>query len=161
MTEFTTRFAVPDDAVPIHRFLCVIAQPVLHAPIDPENSITEVMRVIAQDFAVLAEIDGEIVGSLGMKGVDWWYARKARFLTDRWFFVFPAARKMGVAAALLGQAGAVAHGSEMDMLINGHIKRRNAKVGRGVLFTKPQFIAAADIPEMDWDAVDRSVLMET
>lgn len=157
MTEFATRFAVLDDAIPLHRFLCVIAQPVLHAPIDPENSITEVVRVIAQDFAVLAEIDGEIVGSLGMVGVDWWYARKARFLTDRWLFAYPTVRKMGVAVAMLGMAGSVAQKSGMIMVINGHLRPRNKASGDGVLFSKPAVILP-DAPA-DWDEVDKSLVL--
>jgi hypothetical protein len=36
---FTIRCADQDDIIPVHRFLCLVAQPVLMAPIDAEDSI--------------------------------------------------------------------------------------------------------------------------
>lgn len=144
------RYASTDeDVIAIHRFLCLVGQPQLCAPIDALKSVTEINRVVHDrryGFAIIAEINGEIVGSLGIIGVDWWYA-KARFFTDRWLFVYPALANKGIGMAMIAEAGAIATAADMDLLINGKAVRRNRNAGRGLLFVSHHLIKPGERPE--------------
>lgn len=122
--------------------------PVLLAPIDAIESMRGVEEVVKEHAAIIAEIDGEIVGSLGLLSVRWWYAAEARFLTDRWFFCFPAVRNLGVGVLMLAEASALGTKTNQDVVINGHMRRRLAHVGRGVYFTHPVVIAPGEDPDL-------------
>lgn len=130
-----------EQCIELHKFLCVIAQPVLFAPIDPADSINEVLRVSEEGLSIVARCNGEIVGALGLTKACWWYNNQVEFLTDRWFFVYPQFANCGVGAGLLGEASAMAVGVGMDIVINGKLKRRAQAVGRGLLFSQPTVIS--------------------
>ncbi len=137
------RFAeTDDDVITIHKFLCVLAQPVLLCPIDAKKSVTEIFRIVhdrSYGFALMAEINGELVGSLGIICPDWWYGN-GRFFTDRWLFVFDALHNAGVGTALIAEAAAIATAADLDLIINGKPVKRNRAAGRGVYFQAHRLI---------------------
>jgi GNAT superfamily N-acetyltransferase len=160
LPEVTIRRAKGDDDIAaIHRFLCLVAHPAVRAraPIDPIKSVREIKRVVDTQWAVIAEINGELVGSLGLIKVDWWYAN-AEFLTERWLFTYPALWHRGVGPALLGYAGAVGTATGLKVIINGHVRMRGTRSDRcGIWFSKPVLIApGAD--EADIAAASAAVL---
>jgi hypothetical protein len=83
------------DVILIHRFLCGVAGPVLHCPINGEKSIAEVCRVVQDKdygFAFMAFEGTDLVGTIGAIFVPWWYGDD-HFFTDRWFFCLPGHRR--------------------------------------------------------------------
>lgn len=127
----------------IHKFVAVVATlgKVLFGEIDAKKSSDEIHRVVFDrkyGFALLAEIKGEIVGSIGLVGPEWWYNHD-NFFTDRWFFVYPVLHHRGIAAALEAQARATIP-EEIPLIINGKLKRRNKSVGGGVHFQTHRLI---------------------
>jgi hypothetical protein len=152
--DFTIRFAAGDEDVQrLFHFLVFVSIPKLLAPVNAIDAVNEVNRVVngvgtGDGFAVLAEIGTEIVGSLGIIKVPWWYNHEAFFLTDRFLFCFPALWNKGVGTRLLAEAGAISKQTELLMIINGHAKKRS----NGIYFTKPLLIRPSEVDEMDWDA---------
>jgi GNAT superfamily N-acetyltransferase len=121
------------DVVAIHRFLCTVARPVLHCPINGEKSIAEVWRVVKQGdygFALIALEDGELVGTLGAIFVPWWYGDD-HFFTDRWFFTLPGHRWAG--PRLLAEGDAIARQVGVPLIVNLKQRRTTA----AVTFVKP------------------------
>lgn len=128
------RYAETDqDCIDLHQFLCVVAQPVLLAEIDAVDSIAEVMRVRDEGVALIAEKNGHLVGTLGLINVKWWYS-KAKFLTNRFFFVFPQFHHTGAAAMLLAEASAIAANAELKLVIISNAKRRKTAAGTSLYF---------------------------
>jgi len=131
----TFRVADSDDILPLHRFLCLVAAPALIAPIDAEDSIAGVADVVNGNLiAFVAEINGEIVGSLGLVCPDLWYNRKVKFFTDRWFFIYPQLAHAGVGAGLQAEAHALAARAGVDLVIHGKMSRRHRAVANGVVY---------------------------
>jgi len=159
----TIRFGeTEEDVIALHRFLCVVAQPVLLAEIDPIESIVEIEDIVygrseTPGVAFMAEIDGELVGALGLIQPRWWYSKRYYF-TDRFLFTFPALRNRGIGARLLAEAGALSAQNDCDLVITGKLKRRNRSSGRGIIFTSPMVIEPEAVPTMDWEAVEEAVL---
>jgi hypothetical protein len=99
--EIELRYAETDDEIDtIHQFLSVVALPVLRCPINPKKSHDEVKRIVRDKTALMAMIDGELVGSMGLIDAVWWYGDVA-FLTDRWHFCFPVLQHGAVNKALI------------------------------------------------------------
>jgi GNAT superfamily N-acetyltransferase len=124
------------DATAIFRFLCQVATPLLHCPIDPEKSFTEVRRVVADrdyGFAYMALEDGMLVGTLGAIFVSWWYGED-HFFTDRWFFSLPGHRWAG--PRLLAEADAIARAVGVPLIVNLKQRRTTA----AVTFVKPELL---------------------
>jgi GNAT superfamily N-acetyltransferase len=144
MTDVTIDFADGDDeCLEIHRFLCLVAQPVLMAPINAEDSIAGILKVVSDPdcgFALVARADGELVGTLGLTDARWWYNTQVGFFTDRWFFVLPAFQHLGVGTRLLAEAAVIGSQAGRDIVINGHLKRRAKSIGRGIVFTAPSVL---------------------
>ena len=115
-----------DDARAIHRFLCAVARPVLHCPVDPEKSLAEVRRVVGDrdyGFAHLAFEGAALVGTLGAIFVPWWYGDD-HFFTDRWFFALPGCRWAG--PRLLAEADAIARAVGVPLIVNLKQRRTTA-----------------------------------
>jgi GNAT superfamily N-acetyltransferase len=120
VTEITTRYAESDDdIVAIHRFLCAVSIPLLWAPIDAQDSINEVYRVVRQECAVIAIVDNLMVGTMGLMRMNWWYNTKYCFMVDRWFFTLPEATNKGVGARLKAEAEIIAKGAGIPLFIMG------------------------------------------
>lgn len=126
------RYADPEDANTLHVFLMLVSGPAAIGRVDPVKSLTEIHRVIKEDVAIIAEIDGELVGSLGIMRVPWWYGPD-EFLTDRWFFLYPALKNQGVGAALLGEAHGIGVQAKLPVIIHGHTRQRQD----GLFFLRP------------------------
>jgi hypothetical protein len=121
-----------DDALAIHRFLCAVAPPVLHCPIDQEKSLAEVRRVVCDrdyGFAYLALEGTSLVGTIGAIFVSWWYGAD-HFFTDRWFFALP--RSPGTSSRgwagprLLAEADAIARAVGVPLIVNLKQRRTTA-----------------------------------
>jgi hypothetical protein len=158
---FTIRFAAGDEDVKrLFHFLVIISLPSQLAKVDPVDAITEVKRIVdgastGDSFAVLAEINGEIVGSLGIMKTAWWYNTKAFFLADRWVFCYPVLWNKGVGARLLAEAGVISKSAEMPIIIHGHAKKRN----NGIYFVKPLTILPDEVDKIDWDLAAKKVIV--
>ena len=125
-----------EDAVAIFRFLCAVATPVLHCPINHEKSFAEIRRVVAErdyGFAYLALEDGQLVGTLGSIFVSWWYGDD-HFFTDRWFFTLPGHRWAG--PRLLAEGDAIAREVGVPLIVNLKQRRTTA----AVTFVKPALL---------------------
>jgi GNAT superfamily N-acetyltransferase len=129
------------DIVMVHRFLCVVAAPVLMAPINPVKSISEIWRLVNEPgygFVLMAIEDEILVGTLGVLSTDWWYG-DIRFLTDRFFFVVDHLKNKGIGKALEDEAAAVAKDLNANLIINGKMRRK----GASSFVTLPRTHAAA------------------
>jgi hypothetical protein len=126
------------DVIIIHRFLCRVAPPVLHCPINPEKSLAEVRRVVAErdyGFALMALEGGALVGTIGAIFVPWWYGDD-HFFTDRWFFSSAGHRWAG--PRLLAEADAIAREVGVPLIVNLKQRRTTA----AVTFVKPMLLGA-------------------
>jgi GNAT superfamily N-acetyltransferase len=124
-----------DDIVLVHKFLCMVSQPILFAPIDPLKSVTEVGRLVKDPgagFVLMAIEDGMLVGVLGVMTADWWYAHST-FLTDRFFFVVDDWKNKGTGKALEDEALGVARELNVNLIINGKMRRKG-----DVIYTLPR-----------------------
>jgi GNAT superfamily N-acetyltransferase len=156
--DFKLRFPKGDeDIISIFRFLVLVARPAMLGPIDSRKAVTEVGRIVMDphrtdgpppdSFAIVAEIDGELVGTIGVTAVEQelWYSKTPwKFMTNRWFFTYPALANSGIGAALLAEAAAMCTQVGFDLLIDGKTVRRNRAAGRGVLFKMPPQVVNAD-----------------
>jgi hypothetical protein len=126
------------DAVAIFRFLCAIAPPVLHCPINGEKSLAEIRRLIADrdyGFAYMAIEGGQLVGTIGAIFVSWWYGDD-HFFTDRWFFALALHRWAG--PRLLAEADAIARAVGVPLIVNLKQRRTTA----AVTFVQPALLGA-------------------
>jgi GNAT superfamily N-acetyltransferase len=123
-------------------------------PINALKAVTEVGRIVMDpyredgplpnSFAIVAEIKGELVGTIGITTMEDWYGDR-KFMTNRFFFVYPQLANSGVGGALLAEAAAMCAQIGLDLVISGKLVRRNRAAGRGILFeTAPQVIRAGD-----------------
>jgi GNAT superfamily N-acetyltransferase len=125
-----------EDAVAIFRFLCTVATPVLHCPINADKSFAEILRVARErdhGFAYMAFAGDELVGTLGAIFVSWWYGDD-HFFTDRWFFTLPGQRWAG--PRLLAEADAIARAVGVPLIVNLKQRRTTA----AVTFVKPALL---------------------
>jgi len=125
-----------EDAILIFRFLCAMATPVLHCPIDPAKSFAEIRRVVGDrdyGFAYLALENGMLVGTLGAIFVSWWYGED-HFFADRWFFTLKAARWAG--PRLLAEGDAIARDVGVPLIVNLKQRRTTA----AVTFMQPELL---------------------
>jgi len=145
--DFVVRAAESDDDVAaIHAFLLAVSGPALLAPVDPADSRAEVYRVVHEEAAFVATVDGAIVGTLGIVMVPWWYNRAAQFLTDRWCFVAPAYRHAGVFSGLLAEADALAASVGLTFIFNGKSRRKDARRER-IVYASPRKVAGDALGE--------------
>lgn len=98
-----------------------MALPVLRCPINPKKSHDEVKRIVRDKTALMAMIDGELVGSMGLIDAVWWYGDVA-FLTDRWHFCFPVLQHGAVNKALIDEAKKIAADAGLDFIHQGKIR---------------------------------------
>jgi GNAT superfamily N-acetyltransferase len=149
-SPFTIRAASSDaDVVLIHRFLCRVAAPVLHCPINGEKSIAEVHRVVTDGdygFALMALAGGtpgsspgaSLIATIGAIFVPWWYGDD-HFFTDRWFFALPGHRRAG--PRLLAEADAIARAVGVPLIVNLKQRRTTA----AVTFVQPALLGETRI----------------
>lgn len=111
-TDITISYATTDDdVITIHRFLCVVAGPMLPGPIDPADSTHEVWRVAREDVALMALQGEKMVGTIGIVRPTHWWNQKLPFLANRWAFVIPGIKAW---RPLLKEARAIAVASDLE-----------------------------------------------
>ena len=70
------------------------------SPVNSEKIKTAINNVLHRGAAIVAEVDGKIVGSIGgMQTSDWWSDKL--YLADLWFFVYKKHRKSRAALRLV------------------------------------------------------------
>lgn len=120
--EITIRYAeTDDDVIAIHRFLLVVADPVLRCEVDAVKSLLEVIRVAKEDVAIMAMHNDILVGTMGLMKATWWYGN-GDFLTDRWHFVLPAFANTPTSRALMDEAIKIAGIAGLEFIHNGKVR---------------------------------------
>lgn len=109
--------------IAIHRFLMVVARPVLLCPINVEKSLLEVIRVTKEEVALMAMRGDVLVGTLGLIKPTWWYG-DGHFLTDRWNFCVDGERNGGAGRLLDEEAKAIATHAGLPFINQGKIRRQ-------------------------------------
>ena len=109
--------------IAIHRFLLVIARPIVLGPINGTKSLLEIIRVTKYEAAIMAMVDGFLVGTMGVIKPTWWYG-DGEFLTDRWNFVHPHFRNGPVGDALEQEALSIADAAGLPFINQGKIRKR-------------------------------------
>lgn len=129
--DIEIRFAQTDvEVVAIHRFLCVVAMPMMRCPLDPVGSLHEIFRVAAKEAAMMAIIGDKLVGTMGVMKAEWWYgyAGQSDFLTDRWGFILPSLNHSPVFDMLIEEAHALASAAGLEFIYQGRIRERHGKL---------------------------------
>jgi hypothetical protein len=116
-----------DDVIAIHRFLLIVAKPAMRCAPDIEQSLLEIIRVTKYEAALMAVLDGNMVGTMGLIRATWWYNPSVSFMTDRWHFVLPQFWHGPVDKTLKGEAVAIARLADLEFIDQG--KAREAKDG--------------------------------
>lgn len=122
-----------DDVIAIHRFLLVVARPAMRCPVDPKESLIEIIRVTKENVALMAIKGGMLVGTMGLIDPVWWYNPKHRFLADRWHFVLPEHQHGPVNTALIDEARKIAADAGLEFIHQGKIRE---KAGQKLLFPR-------------------------
>jgi N-acetylglutamate synthase-like GNAT family acetyltransferase len=86
------------------------------APIDVAKVLNHVLHVLRDGRVLVAEIDGRIVGSLGLELKSWWYSQ-ASFIGDHWFFVSPNHRTSSAAIDLVNAARRLSKRAAVPLLL--------------------------------------------
>ncbi len=115
-----------DDVIAIHRFLLIVAMPAMHCQVDIEKSLHEIIRVTKFEAALMAVLDGQLVGTMGIIKPTWWYGH-GEFMTDRWHFVLPQFHNGPVNRKLMAEALAIAELAGFEFVHQG--KARKMKNG--------------------------------
>src|SRR5882672_692633 len=122
------RYAMTDDdVIAIHRFLLMVARPAMRCEPDIEQSLLEIIRVTKYEAALMAVLDGNMVGTMGIMKASWWYNPRVSFMTDRWHFVLPQFWHGPVDKALKGEAIEISRLAGFEFVDQG--KTREAKDG--------------------------------
>lgn len=129
------RYAESDaDVIAIHRFLCVVAQPLLPGPIDHEDSAREVWRVVNEGVALMAMQGDLMVATMGIVNPKFWWNEKLSFLANRWLFAVPGSRAV---RSLIKEATAIAKDAQLELHIfdetRGRLLILNKSANRHVL----------------------------
>lgn len=96
-------------------------------PVDPAASLSEIFRVAKHEAAIMAILDGYLVGTMGLIKVPWWYNPSYEFLTERWHFVLPQYHHGAVNAALVGEAEAIAEDAGLQYVDPGKLRVRHGR----------------------------------
>lgn len=142
----TLRYAETDqDVVGIHQFLLIVAQPAMRAPVDPIESLQEIIRVTKDEVAIMAIRGGHLIGTLGVIRCSWWYNPARFFMADRWNFVLPQFRNLGVGDMLEDEAEVIADAAELEFINQGKIreKRRGGKRPKLMLMPRSSGVESA------------------
>jgi hypothetical protein len=114
-----------DDVIAIHRFLLMVAEPAMQCPVDAEDSLVEIIRVVKEDVALMAIRGNRLIGTMGIIKPNWWYNTRCRFLADRWDFVVEAERHGPAHELMLAEACAIADMAGLKFIHQGKIREKN------------------------------------
>lgn len=122
------RYAATDeDVVAIHQFLLVVAQPAMRCPVDVEQSLMEIIRVVKDEVAIMAIKDGHLIGTMGLIRASWWYNPACAFLADRWHFVLPEHMHGLANKLLIEEARKIAGMADLEFIHQGKIRVKNGQ----------------------------------
>lgn len=96
--KISVRMATVHDEDAIFFMLLDMAKENSKHPVSVSKSIATIREVITVGGGAVAELDGEIIGSVGVSPQSPWYSN-AIFLGDSWFYVRP--EKRGSRAAIM------------------------------------------------------------
>lgn len=135
----TTRYAeTDDDVIAIHQFLLVVAQPAMRCPADPIASLEEIIRVTRDEVAIMAIMDGRLIGTLGLIRATWWYNPAYDYMVDRWHFVLPQFHHTSVERMLIAEADSIAEAAGLEFIDQGKIRERRGNGARRKLMLMPR-----------------------
>ena len=110
--EDLTDDEINDETRRIFRFLVALHQeagaPEDIAAFDHAKALMSMKECITDGIVIAAEIDGELVGIIGLMEYDIWYSQ-ASMLAERFFYIRPEYRDGSVFAALLAELRAIAN----------------------------------------------------
>lgn len=102
------RFATLDDAEPLFHLLLGLHKEQGAVPLSPVKADTEIRWAIENADVLVAEVDGELVGSICIVQRTIWYS-EATVMVDQWIYVRPEFRSSGVGKKLVDAAKIIAH----------------------------------------------------
>lgn len=114
-----------DDVIAIHRFLLIVAGPAMQCPVDAQDSLLEIIRVVKEDVALMAIRGNRLIGTMGIIKPNWWYNTRYRFLADRWDFVEKAEHHGPAHELMLAEACAIADMAGLKFIHQGKIREKN------------------------------------
>lgn len=126
MTAVISYARTDQECVDIHLFLCLVAQPHLMTSIDANDSIKGILDARDNGLIIVARKDNHIIGTIGLVIMNWWYNTKQEFITNRWLFVLPQFKHIGVGALLEREAMGFGKAFDLPVLIVSHTKQRNS-----------------------------------
>jgi hypothetical protein len=122
VSEIEIRYAATDeDVCNIHKFLLIVARPLMRCPVNVVKSLNEIIRVAKYEAALMVIHNGVMVGTMGLIKPEWWYG-DGEFLTERWHFVLPSFENTQAAKALMDEAKAIAALAEIEFIHQGRIR---------------------------------------
>ena len=137
-SRVTYRFAETyADIIAIHRFLLVVGLPMLTKnlgytmddvdAVKAMHMVHAVVRVV-DGVGIMAELDGRLIGSLGMFYLDMECLKDGHgFYGDKWFFVFDEFKHTDVGDRLRAEAVSVAETNGTFFLPHPKLRRRELK----------------------------------
>jgi hypothetical protein len=134
---YIIRPADPDEAPRILAFLRQMHEEVGRAPLHPMKALASIADIAANSVAYVVENDDfEIVGSLGLAEIDFWYS-EAAFLGEVWLYVPPPYRAAGeVLGLMLAEAKDLSERLGIPVFIDHH---RPARPGAGLSIMADRF----------------------
>jgi hypothetical protein len=112
--------AINDETRRIFKFLVPLHReagfPEDLVPFDYAKALHSVKRCILEGAPIMAEVDGELVGFLGLMPYEHWYS-SAPLLADQFFYIRPDHRNTEVFERLLAECRAIAEDSRTVVTI--------------------------------------------
>lgn len=131
----------------MHQFLLVVAQPAMRCPVDPIASLQEIIRVTKENVALMAIVDGHLVGTLGIISPQWWYNPAESFMCDRWHFVLPQFKHTPVDQMLLDEAEKIADAAGLEFIDQGKIREKRGKRRKLMLMPRSSRVESDKLQE--------------
>lgn len=145
-SEITVRYATTLDDV---RAICGKNLAIMHremgiVPANPGKAFKRVHDLVLGEggdgFALMAERDGVLIGSLGLEIGECWYG-DGQVLIDLWFYTLPTERGGLTARVLMREAAAVAGELGLVALITVNNPRRSTARSHGRVATAIRAVA--------------------
>lgn len=125
-----------DDCNVIFEMLLRFGDEAAEAPVNPVKVAHVVDDIVKNHAAIIAMVDGEPAGTLGIVRCNWWYADDPHgFMMDQWLYVLPEHRGGGAMKAMLAEAARIADLAEMKLMIaiTNENRRRGLRGELGVM----------------------------
>ncbi len=124
------RAAVRDDLMQVFHLLQEMAaefpKPL---PADDTKVLQTIDALFKDGLILVAEVDGKIVGSIGLGPTQWWFS-EVWLLGDKWIFVSKKHRKSRIAIQMFKRIKEFADKADMPMAVSifsfNQVKRKNS-----------------------------------